>query len=454
MAKKPVKYFWKLGKEEFNTQYFDVTKKGELMLKEGNYQYNIHELVKKYGTTLEIVFPFIIERRIRDLIDIFTAYMKLNDYRGKFFYHYPMKVNQTKEFVLPMISEGANLETSSANELWIVKRLWEQEKFNAKIRVLCNGPKTQKYLSLIEELDSRGLIITPIIEEESEMEFFRKYKGEVGIRVDLDIKTNSHWDKRHKHFGFQEDELLRLGKIRNLAVLSYHISSQMTRLDDIVGPVRRAVKLYAKMRTKNPQLDTINIGGGGAVIYEKKRPLYNSKSAANRIVKAFKQECARRQVREPNIICEWGRFVVAPAQITIFKVLNEKVVQNGATKKWYIVDGSFISNLPDTWSIHQKWQVVPVNNLDSRRLRSVWLAGSSCDSDDKYTAGGEYILLPRLEEGEDQYIAILDTGAYQDSLANHHCLLSSPAKLVAQDGEIKVARKRETPEEIGKMFGW
>ncbi len=72
-AKKSFKHFWKLGKEEFNTQYFDVTKKGELMLKEGNYQYNIHELVKKYGTTLEIVFPFIIERRVRDLIDIFNA---------------------------------------------------------------------------------------------------------------------------------------------------------------------------------------------------------------------------------------------------------------------------------------------------------------------------------------------------------------------------------------------
>ena len=365
-----------------------------------------------------------------------------------------MKVNQTKEIILPLLSEGAHLETSSANELWIVKRLWEQEKFNPKIRVLCNGPKTEKYLKLIEELDSRGLIITPIIEEESEMEFFKKYKGEVGVRVDLDIKTNSHWDKRHKHFGFQEDELRRLGKIRNLAVLSYHISSQMEHLEDLVGPVRRAIKLYAKMREKNPQLDTINIGGGGAVVYEKKRPLYSSKASANRIIKAFKQECVRLGVREPNIICEWGRFVVAPAQITIFKVLNEKVVQNGTTKKWYIVDGSFISNLPDTWSIHQKWQIIPVNNMDSRRLRSVWLAGSSCDSDDKYTAGGEYILLPRLEEGEDQFIAILDTGAYQDSLANHHCLLSSPAKLVAQDGEIKIARKRETPEEIGKMFGW
>ena len=49
---------------------------------------------------------------------------------------------------------------------------------------------------------------------------------------------------------------------------------------------------------------------------------------------------------------------------------------------------------------------------------------------------------------------ILDTGAYQDPLASHHCLLSSPAKLVAQNGEIKVVRKREQPDEVGKLFGW
>lgn len=451
--KKNLKAFWKLGKEEFNTQYFDVTKKGEFTVKEGNYQHNLFELVKKYGSTLEIVFPFIIEHRVRQIIDIFNAYIKLNDYRGRFFYHYPMKVNQNKEFVLPLISEGANLETSSANELWIVKRLWEQEKFNAKIRVLCNGPKTEKYLNLIEELDHKGLIITPIIEEEQELEFFKKYKGEVGVRVDLNIKVRSHWDKRFNHFGFHEDELLRLGKIRNLGILSYHISSQIEKVEGLVAPIKRAVMLYAKMREKNPQLDTINIGGGAGVPYEKKA-FYTGKAAINRIVKTFKQVCQQYNVREPNIICEWGRYAVAPAQITIFKVLSEKMVDNGHTKKWYIVDGSFINDLLDTWAIHQRWHIVPVNNMGARRLQKVWLTGSSCDSDDKYTAGGGYILLPKLEEDEDQYIAILDTGAYQDALASHHCLLSSPAKLIAQDGEIKIARKRETPEEIGKQFGW
>ncbi|MDP3741413.1 MAG: hypothetical protein Q8R08_03780 [bacterium] len=449
-----LKSFWKLGREEFNTQYFDITRKGELMLKEGNYQYNIAQLVKKYGTSLEIVFPFIIESRVRNLIDIFNAYIKLNDYKGRFFYHYPMKVNQNKEFVLPLISEGANLETSSANELWIVKKLWEQEKFTSKIRVLCNGPKTEKYLKLIEELDRKGVIITPIIEEEQELEFFKKYKGEVGVRVELDVKVRSHWDKRFNHFGFKEDDLLKIGKIRNLGMLSYHISSQVEKIEGITAPIKRAVKLYARMREKNPQLDTVNIGGGAGVPYEKRR-FYSGKAVTHRVVRAFKLACQQLQVqREPNIICEWGRYVSAPAQISIFKVLSEKSVDNGHKKKWYIIDGSFMNDLMDTWAIHQKWHIVPVNYMDSRKLEQVWLTGLSCDSDDRYTAGGGYVPLPKLEEGYDQYIAVLDTGAYQDALAAHHCMLSSPAKLIAHNGDVTIARKRESPEDVGKIFGW
>src|SRR3989338_5196535 len=194
--------FWKLGNEEFNTQYFDITKEGELVVQEGNYIYNLNEIVKKYGTPMEIVFPFILEERLEDLQDYFRAFMKIIGYRGKFFYHYPMKVNQNKEFIMPLISEGAHMEVGSVNELWLVKKLWEGEKFSTKIRVFCNGPKTDAYIALIEELRTKNLSIIPIIEDEHELEKLAKYKGDVGISVNLDTKANTHWDKRVDRFGF------------------------------------------------------------------------------------------------------------------------------------------------------------------------------------------------------------------------------------------------------------
>lgn len=458
---KNYKKFWKLGKKEFNTEIFDINKSGELVIKEGNYQYNVKDLIKKFGTPLEITLPFVIERRLNNLFEQFNRYIKFYNYHGRFFYHYPMKVNQNKEFVLPIISEGGNLEVSSANELWMVKKLWEQDQFNSKIRVICNGPKTSAYLGLISDLKGRGLHIIPIIEDEDELAYFTssktgKISGDLGIRVDVDVKVKSHWDKKFNRFGFTSQQILEIGKIKNLKLLHYHIGSQIEQSKDLVLLLKEAMKLFAKMKKNNPGLDMIDIGGGFAVPYEKKK-MYPTEGVVKNIISALSAISRAEAIEPPDIIVEWGRYLVAPAQITIFKVIHQKAIDKGPATKWYIIDGSFINDLSDTWAIHQKWHVAPVNNMNAKKFSRVWLAGSSCDSDDKYTAGGHYVLLPAMEEGdsqEPQYLAIFDTGAYQDALSSHHCLLSSPAKIIAQNGLLTLARKRETPDEVGKQFGW
>ncbi|MBU4000422.1 hypothetical protein KKG29_04625, partial [Patescibacteria group bacterium] len=307
----------------------------------------------------------------------------------------------------------------------------------------------------------RGLHIVPIIEDEDELVYFTNLKsgksiGDVGIRIDVDVKVKSHWDKKFNRFGFSAEEVLNMGKIKNLKMLHYHISSQVVQSKDLVLLLKAAIKIFIKLKKVNPALDAIDIGGGFAVPYEKKK-LYPIDGVIKNIIKTLNETVAKESIEPPDIIVEWGRYLVAPAQITIFKVLHQKTIASGPAKKWYIIDGSFINDLSDTWALHQKWHVVPVNNMNAKKLIRVWLAGSTCDSDDKYTAGGHYILLPsteNLETGQYQYLAVFDTGAYQDALSSHHCLLSSPAKIIAQNGILALARRRETPDEVGKQFGW
>ena len=446
------KKFWKLGIDEFNTQFLGVSKDGNLTASEGHHVYDLSKIAQKYGTPLQVVFPFVIEDRLKDLIGYFQAYMKIYGYKGKFYYHYPMKVNQNKEFILPILSEGGNLEVTSANELWLVKKLWEGEKFNGKIKVLCNGPKTDQYLDLIEELRAKGMNIVPIIEGWEEIDRLSKYKGDVGLRVDLDIKADTHWDKEFDRFGLSEKDILSISKMKNLKIMHYHLGSQIKTQKSILDGIKHAFSIYVELQKIHPNLDTIDIGGGFGVPYEKKK-FYTAKTVSSKIVKILKNLSDKAGIRHPNLAVEWGQYVVAPSQITIYKVISEKSIPKANAKAWYVIDGSFINDLKDTWTIHQKWHTVPANNMDAS-TKTIWLAGSTCDSDDKYTAGGNYLLLPKLSEGQDQYVALLDTGAYQDSLASHHCLLSVPMKVVASDGMIQVARKRETAESIGKLFGW
>lgn len=452
---KNYKKFWKLGQKEYNTEYFDINKDGELTIREGNYMYNVYDLARKAGGSVEVFMPFVLEERLSHLFKVVNFNAKRLKYKGRFWYHFPMKVNQNKEFMLPLVSEGANLECASANDLWIVKKLWEGENFYSRIRVLCNGPKTDQYIALIKRLRDNGLIIIPIIEDMEEIKLFKGFPGDVGVRINLLSKVKSHWDKKIDRFGLLLDEILKLGKIRNLKILHYHIGSQITQENDIITALREAFSAYKRIREVNPTLDTINMGGGFAIPYEKK--MYSVESLVYRIMKTLKDLSEKAGIPHPNLIVEWGRYITAPAQLTVYKVIGSKDIPKAVANKWYIVDGSFMNDLLDTWAIHQKWRVIPVNHMDAKRRDRVWLAGLSCDSDDKYASSDGYLLLPMLkdlDEGENLYIAVLDTGAYQDAFSSHHCLLSSPAKIVLQNGIVTIARKRESPDDVGKLFGW
>ncbi len=453
---KNYKKFWKLGQKEFNTEYFDINKDGELTIREGNYMYNVYDLMRKFGGSAEFYLPSILEERLNHLFKVVNVNTKRLGYKGRFWYHFPMKVNQNKEVMLPLVSEGANLEVASANDLWIVKKLWEGENFYSRIRVLCNGPKTDQYIALIKKLRENGLIIIPIIEDPGEVKLFKGFNGDVGIRINLQSKVKSHWDKKIDRFGLLLEEILELGKIRNLKVLHYHIGSEIMLENDMIVALREAFNAYRKIREINPTLDTINMGGGFAIPYEK-RKLYSVESVIYRIMKTLKDMSAKAGIPHPNIIVEWGRYITAPSQITVYKIIGQKDIPKAVAKKWYIIDGSFMNDLLDTWAIHQKWHIIPVNNMDAKKRSRVWLAGLSCDSDDKYASSDGYLVLPSLDdlkEGDSQYIAVLDTGSYQDAFSSHHCLLSSPVKIVLQNGIVTVARRRETPDDVGRLFGW
>jgi len=442
--------FWKLGNKNWNTDFYDVSKGGDLVFTKDNIKHNLHKIISKYGTPLRIVFPSVIKDRLKDLEGYFQAYIKIHEYKGKFSYHFPMKVNQSREFIISLLGAGANLETTSANELWLVKKLWDRKKLDRKIKVLCNGPKTDDYMDLIEELHRKKMNVVPIIDGIEEIDRILKHKGDIGVRVDLDFKAETNWSKKFHRFGLPEHEVLNLPKAKNLKILHYHLGCQIKSQNSILEGIRRAFSIYVKLQKKQPTLDTLDIGGGFNLPYEKK-DLYTAKPVVANIVKLLKNLSKKYGVKEPNLIVEWGQYIVAPAAITLYKATSEKPVSKASASAWYVIDGSFINDLKDTWGVYQKWHILPANNMKDP-LKRVWLAGSTCDSDDKYTAGGHYLKLPKLDKG-DQYIAVLDTGAYQDSFLTHHCWLSAPMKIVL-DEKIKVIRKRTKPEQISKLFGW
>ena len=112
---------WKLGEKKFNTSPFGVSKNGELTIRSGNHTHSVDGLAKQYGTPLEVFLPEVATDRVRAVIQSFNDAIRKESYAGTFSYHYPMKVNQRKEYVTSVLNAGAEIETSSANELMLVR---------------------------------------------------------------------------------------------------------------------------------------------------------------------------------------------------------------------------------------------------------------------------------------------------------------------------------------------
>ena len=151
------------------------------------------------------------------------------------------------------------------------------------------------------------------------------------------------------------------------------------------------------------------------------------------IIAQIKNICHRNDTEEPNIFTEFGSFTVGESGAALYSIVNQK--QQNDRENWYMIDSSFITTLPDTWGINQRYIMLAINNWDKEYQR-VLLGGLTCDSEDFYNSESHInaIFLPKLEPGNPQYIGFFHTGAYQESIGGfggiQHCLIPAPKHVI------------------------
>ena len=79
----------------------------------------------------------------------------------------------------------------------------------------------------------------------------------------------------------------------------------------------------------------------------------------------------------------------------IYSVVSQKCRTTWET--WYMIDSSFITTLPDTWGIGEKFLMLPINKWDND-YQQVVLGGITCDSHDYYDSEEHIneVFLPKL----------------------------------------------------------
>ena len=203
-----------------------------------------------------------------------------------------------------------------------------------------------------------------------------------------------------KKFGALSSEVLglfRLTKAHSAKVgLSFHVGSQCMHPISYTKGIGEMGNIIKKT---NIIPDFINIGGGFPTIYPDLRP----QSLNNYIFEIKKALNNLKLEKQPVLMCEPGRALVAESGSTIVKVVLRK------KQKLYINDGTYGSLFDAGFpNIVFPARMIQNGRIISKKLTAFNFYGPTCDSMDYMK--GPFILPNNIKEGD--YIELGQLGAY------------------------------------------
>ena len=399
------------------------------------------EIIKQYGTPLKITYLPKISSQINRAKRLFNVAMAKVDYQGSYNYCYCTKSSHFSFVLEEALKNDIHLETSSAYDIHIIKALYDTGVIDKDRYIICNGFKRPQYVENIASLINSGFANTiPVIDNKEEIDLFTdviEKNCKVGIRIaseeepKFDFYTSRLGIRYNDIIDFYKQKI-KTNKKFKLKMLHFFINTGIKDTAYYWNELRKCISVYCELKKVCPDLDSLNIGGGFPI----KNSLnfeYDYEYLAEEIVAQIKHSCNENGVPEPNIFTEFGSFTVGESGAVLYSIVNQK--QQNDREFWYMIDSSFITTLPDTWGIKQRYIMLAINNWDKEYQR-VHLGGLTCDSEDYYNGESHTnaIFLPKLSEKETQYIGFFHTGAYQESLGGfggiQHCLMPAPKHII------------------------
>ncbi len=445
----------------------------EFKVVDGDLSFNdipLMDIIKQYGTPLKISYLPKISQQIQKAKRLFNVAMAKVDYQGDYNYCYCTKSSHFSFVLEEVLKNDVNIETSSAFDINIIEELYEQKKIDKDRFIICNGFKKQLYIENIANLVNNGWEnCIPVLDNMNELDSLSELVTKtckLGIRIAAEEEPK--FEFYTSRLGIRYSDIVsfykdRISKNPNFELKMLHFFINTGIKDDSYywNELAKCVQVYCELKRICPTLDSLNIGGGFPV----KNSLqfdFDYEYMAEEVIAQIKSICNQFDVEEPHIFSEFGSFTVGESGATIFSILGEK--QQNDRERWYMIDSSFMTTLPDTWGLKQRFIMLAVNNWD-REYQRVILGGLTCDSQDYYNAEAHAnaIFLPKLVKDEPQYIGFFHTGAYQESIGGfggiQHCLQPAPKHIIIdldENGEYctRLFSKEQSYRSMLKILGY
>ena len=455
------------------TKYFDLIDQtfdfpqNEFNLREDRLFFHgidLMRLVNDYGTPLKFNYLPQISNNIQRAKGWFREAINNQGYAGKYYYSYCTKSSHFAFVLDEVLKNDVHIETSSAFDIDIVNNLVDAGKLQEGSYVICNGYKPEKYIQNLKNLIEKDFLkVIPVVDNAEEVfNLLQATERDISIGIRIAAEEEPKFEFYTSRLGMRYREIVPFYKSVlkdnprvKVKMLHFFINTGINDTAYYWNELTKCLRIYSDLKKICPELDSLNIGGGFPI---KKSLAFDFDYAymVREILQQIKRVCTDSDIPEPNIFTEFGSFTVGESGGAIFNILHQK--QQNDREKWNMIDSSFMTNLPDTWAINQRFIMLPVNRWNDDYER-VLLGGLTCDSDDYYNSEqhSNAIYLPKFEKNKPLYIGFFNTGAYQETIGGYgglkHCLIPEPRHvLISRDENEKIVTRLFSEEQTAADY--
>jgi len=431
---------------------------------------DLMRLIDEYGTPLKFNYLPQISNNIQRAKGWFREAMHNLGYGGNYHYSYCTKSSHFSFVLDEVLKNNVHIETSSAFDIDIVRNLYNSGKLTDGRYVICNGFKTENYIKNIAGLIEDGnLNVISVVDNIQELQqLLDSTDKEINIGIRIASEEEPKFEFYTSRLGIRYREIVPFYKAMlqdnprvKVKMLHFFINTGINDTAYYWNELTKLLRIYCDLKKVCPSLDSLNIGGGFPI---KKSLAFDFDYAymVREILTQVKRVCMDNDIPDPDIFTEFGSFTVGESGGAIFSILHQK--QQNDREKWNMIDSSFMTNLPDTWAINQRFILLPINRWQDDYER-VLLGGLTCDSDDYYNSEqhSNAIYLPKFNKDKPLYLGFFNTGAYQETIGGFgglkHCLIPEPKHILIkrdENGKLKteIFSEEQTAEDYLKILGY
>ena len=396
----------------------------------------LEEIVKKYPTP----FHLYDEKGIRDNVKALKEAFAWNPGYKEYF---AVKANPNP-FLIDILREyGCGCDCSSYTELLLSEAIGAT---GDDIMFSSNATPAKEY----ELADKLGAVIN--LDDITHIEFLEKTIGHIPeviscrynpgglFKISNDIMDNPGDAK----YGMTTEQLFEAFKIlkakgaKEFGIHAFLASNTVTNeyypmLAKVLFEV--AVKLQ---KETGAHIKFINLSGGIGIPYKPDQEPNDIKVIGEGVRKVYEEVLVPAGMGDVAIYTELGRFVTGPYGCLVTTAIHEK-----HTHKEYIGCDACAVNLmrPAMYGAYHHITVMGKENESCDYKYDV--TGSLCENNDKFAIDR---MLPKIDIGD--LLVIHDTGAHGYSMGyNYNGKLRSAEVLLCADGNAKLIRRAETPED-------